>query len=143
MKITEALYGEHGVFYSLMDEIRLLTEETADLAELRGAAKLFAGVLLSHAKLEDELLFPAIGDGGPVAVMRLEHDQIDRLAAALVAARSVDELKTLLADLLELVAGHFAKEENVLFPMSDQRLAPPELERLAVQWSALRGVSIP
>lgn len=143
MKITDALYGEHGVFYSLFDEIKLLAEECDDLAELRGAAKLFAAVLMSHAKLEEEVLFPAIDVGGPVAVMRMEHEQIDRLAAAVASASSVDQLRQTLADLLELTQGHFNKEEHVLFPISGQHLEPAELERLGHQWAAIRGVDIP
>ena len=143
MKITEALYGEHGVFYSLFDEMKLLVEESQDLAELRGAAKLCANVLTSHAKLEDEVLFPAIDTGGPVAVMRAEHDQIDRLAGELAKAESTEELRAALADLLEITESHFAKEEQVLFPMANARVEEADLERLGTQWAALRGVDIP
>ncbi len=143
MKITDALYGEHGLFYSLFDEMKLIAEESEDVAELRGAAKLLAGVLISHAKLEDEVLFPRLDAGGPVAVMRVEHDQIDRLALDLCRAKDAQELRARLESLLSLVETHFAKEEQVLFPISERRLDAGEQERLAVQWAALRGVAVP
>lgn len=142
MKITQALYGEHGVFYSLFSEIQTLCDEKRSADELRGAAILLGRVLASHARLEDEVLFPAIDGGGPVAVMRVEHDRIDQLATELATARSEDDLVQGLRDLLALTLEHFAKEENVLFPMSESRLDTGELERLGQQWAALRGVSV-
>jgi iron-sulfur cluster repair protein YtfE (RIC family) len=142
MKITQALYGEHGVFYSLFREIRRFADESDDVAELRGAATLLGRVLASHASLEDEVLFPAIDAGGPVGVMRVEHDQIDRLAEGLAVTQDLGELRHRLVELLDFTEAHFAKEEQVLFPMSEARLPPEELERLGGQWAALRGVEI-
>ncbi len=65
--------------------------------------------------------------GGPLAVMLLEHDQGREYVAAI-------------AD--ELLHQHFAKEEEVLFPMADGVLGTDykrELEERIKRWAETRN----
>lgn len=102
--------------------------------------------LASHAHLEDELLFTALdaqmGPMGPVAVMRMEHDQIEALLEQVLAAQELAAAQRLMQQTLQLARIHFAKEEQVLFPMAQQVLDERTLTQLAGQWAQRRGVPI-
>ena len=145
MKITDALLGEHGVFYA---QFAVLEHErgVVSVETLRAEAALLAAALVSHAQLEDELLFAKLdaklGAGaGPLAVMRADHEEIEgNLAAAQKAATASGSREALLS----AIAGareHFAREEMVLFPLAEQALGPDVLRELGALWAAQRGVS--
>ena len=80
MRITDALYGEHGSLYTLMNAIegRLAG---AELAELQTSAALFEAAILAHAHFENDPFFAALDrvmpGGGPVTAMRAEHEEIE------------------------------------------------------------------
>jgi hemerythrin-like domain-containing protein len=88
-----------------------------------------------HHGKEEDLLFPELEqaglprDRGPIAVMLEEHRQgralARHMAEALPAAREGDEraratLRNAAAGYVDLIRGHIAKEDNVLFEMADQ-----------------------
>ena len=82
MKLTDALLGEHGAFYAQFDRLEETVPHAATAAEVREQAALLAAALVTHAKLEDALLFKRldakIGAGaGPLAVMRADHEEIE------------------------------------------------------------------
>jgi len=60
MKITDALREEHKVFNVRFDELDQLVSRRPDLAELRPKASLVAKGLLSHARIENDILFPLL-----------------------------------------------------------------------------------
>jgi len=146
MKLTHVLLGEHAVLYSLFDHIERQLAAGADLAALQAIGGALAEALVSHAKLEDELLFPALASTpaaeGPVSVMREEHGDIDELCADLPRADDADDAAALLGEIIEMSRAHFAKEEHMLFPLVEQLADATELECLTENWARLRGVTL-
>lgn len=144
MKITDALYGEHGPLYALLAHCEGAAAQW-ELADLMLAGRAVEAVLLSHAAVEDELLFESLAGrlppGGPVAVMRAEHDEIDAQLAALRAASDEGAARQALLRAVLVAREHFAKEEQVLFPLAEELVGAAELERLGAEWAARRGVA--
>lgn len=146
LRITDALLGEHAILYGLFDQLAALVSGDGGLAELRTAVGLLGPLLASHARLEEDLLFsalaPHLGSAGPLQVMRMEHDEIDRLLGRFSDAAELPVARDLLHSLNEIVRAHFAKEEQVLFPTATQVLDPALLTRLGEQWADQRAVRL-
>lgn len=146
MRITDALLGEHGAFYAQFERIEAMPDG-APVAEVREQATLLAAALVSHAQLEDELLFARMlaagGNPGLLGTMEEEHQVI---AGHLERAQGTADGRRALAELREAVAvarEHFAKEEQIAFPLAGALLRDGELEALGLAWSGRRGVSLP
>ncbi|MBX7234419.1 MAG: hemerythrin domain-containing protein [Caldilineales bacterium] len=146
MKITDALLGEHALLYAQFDYLQQATPAAETLAVVHSLAAGLTATLASHAHLEDELLFstldPYLGPMGPLAVMRMEHDQIEGLLGQVPAAQELDQAQRLLQQAVQVARSHFAKEEQVLFPMALQVLEQSKLAALAAQWAERRGVHL-
>ena len=146
MKLTDALLGEHAVIYELFDYVRETAAKSDDLQDVRGAVFVLERLLLSHAQVEESLLFPHLephlGQTGPLAVMRAEHQEIDDLLAAAKQENTIGALKSVIGQLLELAYGHFQKEERALFAMAQQFLDEATLNELGEEWAARRKVII-
>ena len=107
----------------------------------------FAAAMARHFAMEEDVLFPAFEDrtgmrGGPTAVMRGEHQQMNGLLAGMRAALEKRDNPAYLGQsetLLMLMRQHNMKEENILYPMSDQALADRQAELLA----AMEAVAAP
>ena len=88
----------------------------------------------THVKREEDCLFPAFeaktgNTEGPTAVMRMEHEQMRALISemdAAMTARDADSFLGLAETLMILTQQHNMKEEQILYPMSDQVLADPD-----------------
>jgi iron-sulfur cluster repair protein YtfE (RIC family) len=117
-------------------------EAAADAGKAEDTARAwrrFEASLRRHLAQEEEVLFPAfeqatgMTEAGPTFVMRSEHQQmrglLDQMAAAADQGQA-QELLDLGDTLLLLIQQHNQKEEHMLYPMSEQALAP--------RWSALR-----
>ena len=145
MKLTDALLGEHAVLYELFEHARRAAAG-GDAGDMRRAVSVLDALLLSHARVEEDLLFPALdphlGQMGPLAVMRSEHQSIERLLASAHKEPDPAALKAIVADLLDLAHGHFQKEEMALFPMARRFLDEATLARLGDQWADRRKVNI-
>lgn len=146
MKITDALLGEHGAIYALLGHAARRLEDLERLEEVQGLAGLVEDVLVSHARLEDELLFPEleqhVGPVGPLAVMRYEHTAIEDGLAAVAATSERAEAVDRLRETLQLTHAHFAKEEHVLFPLAQRALGEDRLAELGTRWALARRVEI-
>jgi hemerythrin-like domain-containing protein len=147
MKITEALLGEHGVFYALFDQLEkaVPASETLSLVQSQGA--LLAAALKPHASMEDELLFSSLEshlgtNEGPLAVMRTEHNEIEGALARVQEVKDLAEARALVLHAVRTAREHFAKEEQVLFPMAEQVLGAEALTQLTAAWAERRGVTI-
>ncbi|WHY02198.1 hemerythrin domain-containing protein [Neobacillus sp. DY30] len=102
----------------------------------------FKAALDPHSKREEGVLFPMMGvyigtTSGPIAVMEYEHDQAkSKIHEFLEKADSsiTEQEKKILSDLVKdayfILTEHFAKEENVLFPMAERMLSDDEKEEL-------------
>ncbi|MDT3705421.1 MAG: hemerythrin domain-containing protein [Thiobacillus sp.] len=90
----------------------------------------FLAAMAHHLAMEEQVLFPAfearMGNSmGPTQVMRMEHEQMRALFQDMArAAADADRNGYLgLSETLNmLMQQHNLKEENMLYPMSDQML---------------------
>lgn len=146
MKITEALRGEHGVFYAQFHSLKQTVPTAKTVEQVQALVTVLATALEQHAQLEDTLLFtaldPHIGQMGPLAVMRMEHDEIEQTLARSQASQDPTEAKNLALHAVQVALAHFAKEEQVLFPMAERTLNADTLTQLGKRWAEQRGVSI-
>jgi iron-sulfur cluster repair protein YtfE (RIC family) len=102
--------------------------------------------LLDHAKAEERILYPAVakalGDPQSTATMTRDHVEVGRLIDILRKVRSelrpprINELEArslrrALYGLYAILRLHFAKEEEVYFPILESRQTAAESEALA------------
>lgn len=144
MFITDTLLGEHGIFYLLFRDIEQALPSLDSVAELQNRIAPLAFSLDAHASLENELLFialePHLGtQGGPLAVMRMEHDQIVNLFGQIASATELEQGRALVMQMIQVAHSHFQKEEQVLFCMARQVLDDAALTALGETWWARRG----
>ncbi len=105
--------------------------QRSDWAACREHFAAFRTAMLQHFDVEENVLFPAFEQAtgmtmGPTAMMRAEHAQMRDLLhnmAAVIAAGRRDDTLGMSETLLLYMQQHNLKEENVLYPMSDQALA--------------------
>ncbi len=94
----------------------------------------FCRELESHLQREELVLFPAFEEQtgstqGPTAVMRQEHIQMRALVQQMTTAVTAQDTEEFLggADTLQiLISQHNMKEEQILYPMSDQAIQNTE-----------------
>ncbi len=95
------------------------------------AVNAFAAALETHFSAEEEQLFPRFEavtgmTHGPTEVMRGEHADMRSIIANLkdaLARRDADDFAGEAETLLIMMQQHNMKEENILYPMCDARLA--------------------
>lgn len=152
MLITDALLGEHSVFHLLMQHIGQSLPDFDSTPALQRELAAFAFALESQARLEDELLFaalePRLGiQGGPLAVMRMEHNRITKLFERIQSAADLELGRALAVQMIEVCRDHFQKEEQILFHMARKFLGEEELSALGAQWLGQRiplaGLNMP
>jgi hemerythrin-like domain-containing protein len=93
--------------------------------------KKFKAALERHLAIEEDILFPAMGDVagnacGPTAVMRSEHEQMRDIVQSLDAAISSRDAGEFLGNaetLNIMMQQHNFKEEHMLYVMAEQQLA--------------------
>ncbi len=147
MKLTDALLGEHAVFYAQFDYLEKNIPAARDLTLVKSLGAMLTAALATHAHMEDELLFLKLEahldpQSGPLAVMRMEHNEIEGSLVRLQELQDLAEAKNLLLYALQTARAHFAKEEQVLFPMANQLLEANKLLQLGSNWADLRRVMI-
>ncbi|MBI1990651.1 MAG: hemerythrin domain-containing protein [Betaproteobacteria bacterium] len=129
-QLTAPLVADHrhcdGLFATAED-----AAQRTDWAACRERFDAFRAAMLQHFEIEENVLFPAFEQAtgmtmGPTATMRSEHAQMRDLLenmTAVIAAGRRDDYLGLSETLLLYMQQHNLKEENVLYPMSDQVLA--------------------
>ena len=140
MKVTDALLGEHAIFYAQFDYLEKSIPAAQDLTLVKSQGAMLTAALATHAHIEDELLFVALEtdmnpESGPLAVMRMEHNEIEGSLVRLQEVLNLVEAKNLLLHTIQTARAHFAKEEQVLFPMAGQLLEANKLIQLGKQWA--------
>lgn len=146
MRIVDAFLGEHGVLYAQFDHIEqeLSAETPPDV--IHAIAAILMAALLSHARMEDELLFgPAMEETpwqGPLAAMLEDHEMIEHTLE--VAQRTADPVRarTLLLEGVRAAREHFEREERVAFQLAETALGEDRLTELGELWAAVRGVAL-
>jgi hemerythrin-like domain-containing protein len=148
LRITQALLGEHGAIYPLLD---LIEQEApaANLETVKLQAAFLQSTLISHAGIEDVLLRPAIrehlvppppnpdGTPGPT-----DHEIIDAGLRAVLAAADADRARAMLLDTVAKTRKHFHKEEQLIFGIAERELTVDDQERLGAEWAIRRNVFI-
>jgi iron-sulfur cluster repair protein YtfE (RIC family) len=161
---TAPLRAEHRELRPHIDDLRAAAElvGSAPIAELRRklgeTCDFLAGHLIPHALAEDEVLYPAaagfVGTPLATATMSRDHTAVLKLTNELAALRRLADaseirpqtamdLRRVLYGLHALVSVHFAKEEEILLPLLDERLTPAAagelfaaMERAAARFKA-------
>ena len=89
----------------------------------------FQTTMEQHFTKEEKVLFPTveehIGPTGPTQVMRMEHQQMRQVFTDMqdsIEQKDSEQYLGLSETLLMLMQQHNAKEEQILYPMSDQVL---------------------
>ena len=127
--ITRYLSWDHDRLDGLLAEATRHVEE-GDLSQARSIFLAFDDGLRRHIRLEEELLFPLFESrtgmrNGPTAAMRTEHRVIEaeltRMREGLDAG-DASEYATGLANLHGVLGPHNVKEEQVLYPTTDDML---------------------
>ncbi|MCB1677633.1 MAG: hemerythrin domain-containing protein [Halioglobus sp.] len=115
------------------DALYAAAEEAVAAQDWTGAAQhwqIFSAAFDDHiTQREEGQLFPALeaagGPAGPLAVMRSEHQQMRALVAQMneaLSARDSQQFLGLGETLMLLTQQHNMKEENILYPIMDQRI---------------------
>lgn len=145
--INEALSWDHDRLDAL-EAIAFEKRASGDLQVARELYTEFAAGLKRHIGFEEHLLFPAFEKqagfpptAGPTAVMRAEHREIeellDRIASGIAdAAAPVEDLRRRFHAVL---GDHNFKEEQVLYPGTDELLGAEEADRLVARIQAFSG----
>lgn len=113
--------------------------ESGDWAEAAAANARFLSSMQLHFAMEEELLFPAFEEAsgssmGPTMVMRHEHEQMRQLFTEMdhaLQGKQAEEYLGVSETLLVLMQQHNAKEEQILYPMTDRVLETEQSALLA------------
>lgn len=106
--------------------------DTADIEVARSAWQKYDAAMHRHLAMEEEVLFPAfdaksgMAGGGPVAVMKMEHQQMRGLLEQIgeaIEAGNAEEAMDIGDTLLMLIQQHNVKEEGMLYPMAENLLS--------------------
>lgn len=127
--ITSFMTAEHK---SCDDTFVEFENAIADLnwPQLQISWGLFSKQLARHFEMEETVLFPEFEAAtgmteGPTAVMRAEHIQMRGLIASLDDAlenQNGDQCQGIAETLMIMMQQHNMKEEQMLYPMSDQHV---------------------
>lgn len=142
--VNEALSWDHDRLDAL--EARAFAARgKGDHDEAKAIYAGFAHGLRRHIRFEEEILFPEFEtragfspEVGPTAVMRDEHREIlrclDRIEAGIGdATASVDSSRHTLHAVL---GNHNLKEENIVYPLTDQALTADQRDALVARMQA-------
>lgn len=127
--------SQMGADHHRCDELFASVEQAVEGGQWPQAAQAhqqFIEAMEQHLQAEEQLLFPAFEEAsgmreGPTSMMRYEHEQMRELFAQMgqaLAAERGDDYLGASETLLILMQQHNAKEEQILYPMLDQVLAP-------------------
>jgi|CZKM01.1.fsa_nt_gi hypothetical protein len=136
--ITRALMAEHQMFCSVFDQIEKILPGLEGLQQVRRAARLIEGLLLSHSQVEQELLLLA-RDQAPADQSRYdrchqEHQEIDSRLTRVRSAKQIPRARSLLRAAMAASRKHFQLEERKVFPLIEKGMKPETLLKLGTVW---------
>lgn len=136
VSITTVLRVEHRLLRVMMEAMAEWLSKAAptDSAEMRGRAQLLGTALENHALREERQLFAHLRPLSERAVhlvdmMVLVHDEVRGL---LEDIETTEYPKEQIWTVLDLTETHFVKEDEQVFPLADELIAPQTLFELAV-----------
>ena len=127
--IVEFLGSDHRACDDVFASAEVAVAQN-DWDNARSLFERFQTAMAHHLAMEEKILFPAFesrthNSTGPTQVMRMEHQHMRELMQAMataVAETNQDRYLGLSETLNMLIQQHNLKEENMLYPMSDQVL---------------------
>lgn len=128
--ITQAFSKEHSNCDKIFAQAENLVANK-QWAEADSEFNKFYTAMEKHFTAEEEILFPTFEERtghtmGPTQVMRMEHQQMRQIFAQMqtsLAQRDDEQYLGLSETLLMLMQQHNMKEEQMLYPMTDQALS--------------------
>lgn len=142
--VAEYLGTDHVRLDSIVAELegRL---DTGNLPAARARFDEFSCGLERHIQVEEQLLFPAFERstgmvGGPVPVMCQEHALLRELLGRIsdaIDAGDAGEARDLVDEVKVFLEPHNMKEEQIIYPRTDQALGEREREALVEQMLTL------
>jgi len=134
MSITQYLTEEHRRCDAYYAEAEKAVNE-GNWEKAKELFNTFKEKTLLHFKKEEDVLFPEFEQKtgivmGPTQVMRMEHDQARQLMEEMEEALERQDKQAFLSageSLMVLLQQHNMKEEQILYPMSDQNLDAGEM----------------
>jgi hemerythrin-like domain-containing protein len=162
MEATQMLMEEHRLIERVITALesvaqRLRNGEEVELEFFRQAADFIRNFAdgCHHAK-EEGVLFEAMkaagmpAEGGPIAVMLMEHDQGRQYTARMATAAerleqgdqdAVEELVTGAMGYSTLLRQHIQKEDQILFPMADNVISAERQDQVLHDCKAAEEVA--
>jgi hemerythrin-like domain-containing protein len=156
MKPTEELTEEHKKIKAMLKVLqgvagRLDAGDKVEVADLENIVDFIRGFAdrYHHAK-EEDLLFPAMEEagiprqGGPTAVMLIEHDMGRKYVKAMAEAipefqagngKGAKKFAQNARDFAALLSQHIDKEDNILYLMADASIPEEKQEELKEQFA--------
>jgi uncharacterized protein len=153
---TELLMADHEMTERVFDALgKALQEPAPSPAIVADSLEYFTGyVERCHARKEEDHLFPLLEsrgmplDGGPLAVMLMEHRHssdalvtLKALAREYIAGNAdvLPDLRETFAEYSGVLKDHFWKENDILFPMARRVLAEADGARVAAGIAAVEA----
>lgn len=136
--VNEALSWDHDRLDAL-EAAAFEMRASGDCQRARELYAEFAAGLKRHIGFEEQLLFPAFEEktgmpptAGPTAVMRAEHREIETLLEQIEAgmADAAAPLESLRLSFHAVLGDHNLKEEQILYPTTDNLLGEEGADRL-------------
>lgn len=108
---------------------------TKNWIELNKNWQIFSRKLIHHFEMEERVLFPTFESAtgitnGPTMVMRSEHQQMRNLIEEIenaLANQDEQQCQGIAETLMMMIQQHNMKEEQMLYPMSDQHTDAAEV----------------
>ena len=136
--ITRALIAEHRMFGVVFEQVEKLLPSLDRLEEVRRAARMVEGLLLSHAKVEEDLLMLArdhvLGEKSRYDRCRKEHQEIDSQLTRVRSTRNIARARSLLRGAMAASRKHFQREERRIFPLIEKGMQLQTLTKLGTIW---------
>jgi hemerythrin-like domain-containing protein len=126
------------MFDVVFEQVEELLPGLERLEEVRRAARLVEGLLLSHARVEEELLLLAEdhlpADTRRYEHCRKEHQEIDGQLTRVRSTRGIAQARSLLRAAMAASRKHFKREEHTVFPLIEKRMKLETLTKLGTVW---------
>lgn len=125
--ISDIMTANHRQCDQLFSKAEALIAQD-DWEQGRPAFDLFRNAMRRHFSMEEEVLFPSLEQRTgqtlePISVMRMEHEQMRQLLSDMeeaLAREDRDQYLGFAETLMVTNQQHNMKEEQILYPMSDQ-----------------------
>ena|SRR3989338_1087386 len=137
---VETLKAEHQKILNAFSELeKAISETPIDENKIREFLDFTENFAEPHHRKEEKVLFPALekkgipNEGGPIGMMLLEHTakrkHIKKIKEGL-EKNDADKIKEDSKMVIALMKEHIYKEDNILYPLAEDVLAPGDLEEL-------------